>query len=183
VWHQRAAASGQTTGFGSYYGDIEVWWAVAATPLVAETVTVVTTVANSAFLIMELFGAIGINTTAPWDTNVSLPAISTNLNGGAPSTTEVTGVSTSNANDLILFFYFDSFGAFSISATGPITLSEIIGDTEVNAFSGIGIDAYIFGSAVSATLSGATLVGHRDSPAVDGPLDAWMLIADALRAV
>ena len=69
TWIKRAA-----TGGGS---DIEEWYAIAASPLVADTITVTQTSAN--FLEVVAFGWSGANTSSPFagspDTVVESPVI------------------------------------------------------------------------------------------------------------
>lgn len=183
-WGKRSGLSGNTgdgnPGEAAYYGDHEVWWAIAAAPLVAEVITV--TVGSAlGWIVLEAWGVVGADTIIPWDLDPSLPKYAANLNAIA-STTEVIGVSTANANDMALFFYMDVFGAFTISATGPLTFTRVVSDGEIQAFIGLGIDASIFESITSSPLSSATFVGHRNYPAGDGPLSGWIMIADALRA-
>lgn len=82
---------------GSPRGRIELWWAVASSALSSKTITVnVTGTYDDAALLV--FGVNGCNLTNPWDSNASLPKT-------ASSNAEMTftGISTSGANNLLLF--------------------------------------------------------------------------------
>ncbi len=177
-----SGASGNTINpsGSSYYGDAEVWWAIAPTPLAGATIDV-TVNSQLAFMTLIGGGVIGIDLSAPWDTDPSLPAYGLNFAAG-PAVTEVTGISTARAADVALFFYMDVFGAFLISATGPVTFNNLRQQGASNAFIGLAIDAAVFGSILSSQLMSATFTGHRNFPAGDGPIEGWILIADALRS-
>ena len=87
---------------GSVYLDTEVWWALASSPLNSASITVNMSGTGSVDdASIVAFGVSGANTSTPWDTNVALPALATSTASAIPT---VTGVSTSNANDLILGF-------------------------------------------------------------------------------
>ncbi len=181
TWAKRAGASGNTTNTpSSYYGDSEIWWAIATTPLAGATIDV-TVASQLGFITLIGGGVTGIDPAAPWDTDPSLPAYGLNFAAG-PALTTVTGISTARAADIALFFYMDVFGVDTISATGPVTLNKLAQQGANQSFIGLGIDAAVFGSILSAQLMGATFTGHRNFPAADMPIEGWVLIADALRA-
>lgn len=77
--------------------DIEVWTARASGILTSESITVTTTtnVDSAAFAVFGLQNCTGL------DANVSLPA----SNSATGTSGSVSGISTSNANDLLMLFY------------------------------------------------------------------------------
>jgi hypothetical protein len=82
--------------------DTEVWYAIASSPLNSASILVTLSGSTDDASIVA-FGVSGANTAAPWDTNVALPAVAKSTNNN-PSVPSVSGVSTSNANDMILGF-------------------------------------------------------------------------------
>lgn len=184
TWHLRTALGGNT-GDGNpgeqpdYWGDHEVWWALAPSP---GTVTVTVTVSSAlAWITLVGGGVIGANTLAPWDVNGSLPAHAFNFD--APkSTTQVSGVSTTAANTAPLFFYMDVAGVLSISTSSGQPFVKLASATIVNAFIGLGIDAYVFGYVAAAPLVSETFTGEVQFPSLPGQQSGWILIGDALRA-
>jgi hypothetical protein len=177
VWAKRSAVSGNTRlGF---YGDVEVWWALAPTPI---TVTInVTVVSATAWIILLAARFVGIHLGAPWDTNPSLPAIASNLVGAPAAQPQVSGFSTDAANGVALFFYDDYFGATTVSATGSIPLTFAVGFSLIQAFIGLGNDSEIFDAITTSPLVSATFTGHPTS-ALGAPINGWIVIADALQA-
>jgi hypothetical protein len=104
AWHQLAATSStKIVGWNGPIGtDTEVWWAVAPKALAADKITPhfsgrVDCVSYVAY------GVSGADTTNPWDSNTSLPAMAINVssNGLTPS---VSGVSTDAGNTLLFGF-------------------------------------------------------------------------------
>lgn len=93
TWHQRTDFSVSSNG-----GNIGVWWALASAPLSAVTITATTSASLDDYVLIA-FGVNGCNLTAPWDTNVSLPAAT----GGNASTWTNT-INTTQPHDLILCF-------------------------------------------------------------------------------
>jgi hypothetical protein len=176
VWTKRTAVSGITEH--SYYADVEIWWALAPSPLAGEVITIEVS-SQLGFLTAAAFGAFGANLSAPWDTNGSLPAVGNNLTG-APAHPTVSGVSTDQATDLILFF-FDEFSVTD-PLGGPPGFTVLIQEGAVNAFIDLSIESISCTDVVSATLSSVTLTGHVLSPGADNPIPSWIVIADALRA-
>lgn len=83
-------------GAANFYSN--VYYAIAPSPLSGTTITITqnNAMANSYFNIVE-FAVNGVNLAAPFDPNAVLPA-HVQLSTGAPT---VTGVSTTNANDLV----------------------------------------------------------------------------------
>lgn len=93
TWARRAQSNSGSAGISDY----ELWWALAPTALsaVAITVTFSGTYDDS---MLVAFGVHGCNTAAPFDPNASVPAVRSNDGSGG-----FTGISTTNANDLLIF--------------------------------------------------------------------------------
>jgi flagellin-like protein len=91
-----------STSFGSTSStpaatfDLEEWYAVAAAPLSSVSITATLSTSDTAATWVAVFGVSGADTAVPFDPSVSLPATSW---GATPSTT----MSTSNANDMLLY--------------------------------------------------------------------------------
>jgi hypothetical protein len=94
------------------YQDLEVWYAIAASPLTAKVITVNLS-GNTDDASLVGFGVSNANTVTPWDTNGALPATAIGNPGTTPT---ATGVSTTNPNDMILGFQGNGNGV-STSAT------------------------------------------------------------------
>ncbi len=156
------------------YQDAEVWWAVASSPL-ASTVITVTISGTTDDASLVAFGVSGANTASPWDPNISLPATAT----GSPSTTPtVNGVSTTNANDIILGFQGNgnNAGAFAVSETagaGFTLIQDVANNGAVNAD-----DASAEYQTVSSAQSGVTVAFGT----VMDTNNYWMMMADAIQA-
>ncbi len=179
IWTRRKRVTGlRTSGtfLGDAYADVEIWWAVSASPLTADPITVHIT-SELSFISATAFGVAGANTTTPWDTNVSLPASTSHLNGPGASPT-VSGVSTDSANTMVLFFYDTLSPSGIIIPAGPPGFSLVVFTEIVNAFIGLVISSASFKEIVAAPLVSVTLT----SPDVDPGLTSWVVIADALVA-
>jgi hypothetical protein len=144
---------------GNSVGE-EVWWALAATAQSAVTFTVNLsgTPTNSD---AGCFAINGANTSTPWDVNGSLPATGTASSASAPT---VTGVSTTNANTMLLGMYGTQTGSSS-SVGASYTLIQVGG-----SFGNIGQEQQV----VSGTQSSVTVswTGNHNS---------WNMIADAIQ--
>lgn len=81
-------------------GSMEIWWAVAPTVLSAVTFNVTYAAAVDDATVLA-FGVTGANTTAPFDSNASLPAKQSSAS--ASWTPGFTGISTTSANALLIF--------------------------------------------------------------------------------
>ena len=80
--------------------NLEEWYAISASALTSETITV--TLSASGYSTVSIFGISGANTAPPFDNHAGLPA-SSKVNSG--TTPRIAGISTSNANDMILSSY------------------------------------------------------------------------------
>ncbi len=156
------------------YQDTEVWWAIASSALSAKVITV-TLSGSTDDAALVAFGVSGANTASPWDPNVALPATAT----GNPATTPtVSGVSTSNANDMILGFQGNGNGAAVTSTSetagsGFTLIANINNNGAVNAD-----DAAAEYKIVSATQSSISVPFGTATTANN----YWMAIADAIQA-
>lgn len=118
-----------------------------------------------------VFGVSGANTTTPWDTSASLPALST----GASTTPSVTGVSTSNANDMILGLV--GAGSGLLNGTSTMTAGSGFTSTIAKANPG-GTLQQAEDKIVSATQSSVTI---NWGSALNSS-DDWSMIGDAIQA-
>jgi len=89
--------------------EVQLWYAVAASPLSACTITVT---ANGAWIVTGItaMGISGANTSTPFDPN----GASSGTAHGASSAPTVSGISTSNANDILI-------GGVVAAGSGPPT--------------------------------------------------------------
>lgn len=146
---------------------VELWWAYAPSPLTADVITA-NFVANDNTIITT-FAIAGANTSAPWDTNGSLPATNTDVTGSSTDPS-VSGVSTTASNIMALAMWGSGNNSNPIG-TAPSGFTEI---AHVNATSGTdweyGSSAYgVFTSALS---SATVTFGELE-------LD-WGMIVDAI---
>lgn len=107
TWQLRSRAS---NAFGANFRQtIEIWWAVAASALAAQVISVTSNITYDDAA-MVVFGVHGCNTANPWDANPSLPAQNT-----VASPPSVGPITTTNAND------FQIFAVGNLVGTGPGT--------------------------------------------------------------
>lgn len=155
-------------------GSLEMWWALATAPL---TATVITVAFAGAFddAGCVAFGVNGCNLAAPWDTNGSLPKIGSFPNAGPIS---VTGVSTTQTDDLVLF----SCGAMA----GPGSISLGGGFTDILQVSNSGgvlfCNQMSAGMAVTAAQSSITITTPFSINSFGAPTAGGEVIVDALTA-
>lgn len=105
--------------------NVEVWWAVASSPLVNESITVA--LAGAGFNTVTAFAVNGAKTSAPWDTNVALPVT---------GSSDPLSVSTTATNTFIFGTYRLSTG--NPTAASPFTAIKLNSDfmlTEYNIYS------------------------------------------------
>ena len=163
TWAQRAGYSRTNNNAGR----LEVWWALAASPLSAVTITVTLSGTTSQWGIIA-FAANGPTTGAPFDANVSLPGTAdpTTANGTSPV---CSSLSTSSATDLLFALYgaqSPSLAGIRATPTGFTLLSY-----------GSGFRASIGFKSVTSTQSGVTVTWGGNGGDV-----APMMIVDALTA-
>jgi hypothetical protein len=140
--------------------DFEVWEAEASSPLTGQAFAVTATTGGATGAILGAFGL--ANTTSPsspWDPSGSLPATTSDINGTG-SVPVVTGVSTSNTNDLILQFCGTANNIGQFSCTGQQNTGWSIATASasfLNSFVNYQIGSGVYYKTVSSTLSGVTL--------------------------
>lgn len=80
--------------------SLELWYAQTTQPVVSDSITITTSasVDDASFVVFE---ASKFDQTTPWDPNAGVPASATDTTGNSVTPT-VTGISTTNAADLIL---------------------------------------------------------------------------------
>ena len=139
-------------------GGMEVWWALAATPLIAQSMTIAFT-GSFDDASSVAYGVAGCYTSSPWDSNGSLPATASGFS--------ITGISTSQADDSLV--------SFVGSETGP---GNPFGFTTLVSTSTFG------GSLASAIITGYQNVSSTQSSisesAATGSFPAFIM--DALTA-
>jgi hypothetical protein len=154
------SSSGGTTAFqlrsahtdSSNNLDIEVWWAIASAPLSSITLTATFTGSVSAAQMVGI-GVNGCNLSAPWDSNVSLPAWNNNTNqtGGQPGIAPT--FSTDRADDLLIILQ---------AAAQEITIASITGYTlnaaDANPAGPNWTAVSVFSQGVSSPQSGVSQV-------------------------
>jgi hypothetical protein len=149
--------------------DAEVWWAVAPTPLSSETITVnfVTDVDDCAIV---AFGVSGADTSAPWDTNSTIPVYVENTS--TSSATELS-LSTTNPNDLAIVLYANSNGSnpSGVVPSGAITIGEASNSGGTNY-----AVTYVMGLATDSPLNNETMGWSSNNP-------GYFLIGDALKGL
>ncbi len=126
------SASLGSTSSNSVTFDAEEWYAVASSPLSSASVTATLSSSDSAATWIAVLGVSGGNTASPFDSSLSLPATSS---GTSPSAT----ISTSNANDMLLYGCAANAGGIAAgftsiySNTYPPDQNEYVGYEAVSA--------------------------------------------------
>lgn len=143
------------------FREVQLWWAVAPSPLSSVTISTAAP-ANWALTGISAWGISGANTTTPFDANVSLPATA----HGTSIPPTVSGVSTTNANDMLICGVVGS-GSGPPSAAGGFTL--------------------VWGSSVLPVVAGEydVVSSAQSSRSVTFPISAtgsWAILADAIQA-
>lgn len=102
TWTHRTGAA---TAFlsGGAWSNLDEWYAVTSSPLSACNVTVTAAGGAVAFQRITYFAFTGINSSTPFDSNASLPAI-TPESSGTYTTLTTTGISTTNASTCMFSF-------------------------------------------------------------------------------
>ncbi len=150
---------------------LEIWWALAPTPLPPATVTVTYAINIIDDNVLVIFGVFGCYTANPWDDG-PLPS----TNGTVSTSPSCTGVNTFEQNDLLLAFMG------SINDTAGDRTNVPTGFTQVAGAGGGGGGAHaqcsVASKLVSARQSGVTVSwGSMTSP-VDPVLLVHALTAD-----
>jgi hypothetical protein len=149
---------------------MEIWWAYSSGILSADSITVNYNNPSNAVVTVLVFGVNGADTSAPWDTNVSLPAsVTTGTN-----TPSVSGVSTTAGNTMLLGIYgSNSVGVAPTAAGSTFTII----DDSFQAFSGQGSGAAAEYKVVSASQSSVSVAFAATSGSAGGTM-----LADAIKA-
>ncbi len=155
--------------------DGEVWYAIAPNVLNNDSINVTFnisgTVDDASLLVIAVANA---STTSPWDSDTSLPAINTSTTVSIPN---VSGVSTSNANDMLLGFHF-SGGASGSAVSHQYAGSgfTLINDsTNYNGYNSVAASAE--NKTVNTTQSNISVSFGNTSASGT----RWIMVADALR--
>ena len=151
TWHRRASA----TNTAITNEEVEVWWAVVPTESATTiTVTYAASVRTAVLRAVEVHGA---NTTTPWDTNASLPAIA----DGTATSNQVTGVTTTATNTLLMGFLSSAVNVSPYASAGQGWTA--IGQTAVGSagevFNGVAYQALsgqVYNSAQNAWVGSAS---------------------------
>lgn len=107
--------------------DMEIWWAHAPSALTGDTITVTTANTSTNALAgltddscFVAFGISGANFTSPFDTNVSIPASGADPSqGNSTMTRQVTGISTTSVDTMLISAMANSFNQTGTSITSP----------------------------------------------------------------
>jgi hypothetical protein len=167
-----------------------MWWANAATPLTAASVTITYNApAHSTFVNIHQFAVSGLaNSASPWDVNGSLPASAGVFVPAAAQVIQVPGVSTTNANDFLLWTCFGNIhtgGAAGSNCDWPLYVGaqgwlNISAFYQQNIFTAFFDNSSIWQLPVLATQSSATFTAL--DPAVSANVN-WIASVDALVCV
>jgi hypothetical protein len=126
------------------------------------TLTVTMTYAHN--YVVQAFGIIGANTANPFDAHSGLPYQNSNTGSSVPT---VTGVSTSNANDMILGLEGQSSGTAQTAGAGFTAPSALLQNAN-----GEGNNAEY--EIVTSTQSGASV-------SFNNSVSTWVMIVDAVQ--
>jgi hypothetical protein len=153
--------------------SVDEFWAYSAAPLTADNITWTYGAGTLSFSLGVAFGVPGVSSTlAPFDTNVSLPGINSNVNPGF-SQTQVT-LSTDNAADLIFASCTSQTGGGLCSTTGLDGWTQIAGGgfTSING----NLQTHLYYKRVTS-LQSATVEDVGGS--ANSSVHDWLAIGDA----
>jgi hypothetical protein len=164
---QRSASDGNSSNGNAFQG-LEVWWAVATTALTSAVFTVHSNIATDDMVIVA-FGVSGVgSTSAPWDPNASLTVA--NINTSTVATTQTSkSTSTTNADDLIVWFSCDTNG---VAPAAPTGFSAV--ESATNALGTLEVSLGVHTKSVSATQTSQTYTSSSSA--------SWVVVMDALTA-
>ncbi len=118
TWAKRSAKAFNTIQ------DEEIWWALSTGALTSDAISVTFTGGPSSARVTA-FGVNGANTTTPWDTNASLPAITNVTSANSIGLM----ISTTNANCMLIgFLYGTGVGTGIVRPTGFTALEAFSGN-------------------------------------------------------
>jgi hypothetical protein len=157
------------TGAANAYNTLEIWYAVAASPLSSVVVTVnLSGACDDA--VLQGFGVNGVNTSTPADSNSSLAVVTTFPGFGG--TTGCTGVSTTNANTFMILAY-ETVSNFDGGPISGMTALNWVNNGGGSNNCSLGVAYQIY----SSTQSSISLLGTAA-----GGGNGWIAIAVALQA-
>jgi hypothetical protein len=102
---------------GTLKNVIEVWWAVAPTAA-TRTITANFSGVCSDDAMLWVFGVNGADTSNPWDTNVSLPSITTDVTGNF--TSQLSTAFSTNGGDRFVFAFGSNNGSSVFNLTNTL---------------------------------------------------------------
>jgi hypothetical protein len=167
TWNERSSSPVQE---GSSE-EVDEWWAVAPSPLSSDTISVGESGSSSHETVAIAIAISGANTTNPFD-----PANSGNpyTNTGSSGTPSVSGVSTSNANDMIIALAgYSGTSTNETAASGYTLVASQTNNTSTPAW---GAAEYKIVASMQSSASatwGTTISGS----------DNWAMIVDAVRQI
>jgi hypothetical protein len=157
---------GPTFSFGSS-SAVERWWA-PATASFTGVIGLTWSTSLSANAVLSAFGVAGVfNTASPWDTNVGLPYANSSASAIQPT---VTGINTSQANDLLLAVE----GGVGNTLGGTPTGYTLIAGISANLGAGLYEQSDAF-EAVTSIQASASCVWS-------GAPSNWVAVVDAVTA-
>jgi hypothetical protein len=180
TWHLRTATTSpamqQYADEGVNATDMEIWWAHAPAQLSSDTI--VPTLSGTTDCISYVaFGVNGANTATPWDTNGSLPTIASSASG--VSTPSVSGISTAEANTMILgFMGTGSYGSDDDAA--PFVDGSGYTSIDSSLFGACAFAASTFAEYELVSSAQSNIPAELGAPLTSG--DGWFMIGDAIQA-
>jgi len=173
--------------FGNCYVDVEIWYAIASGLLASQTFTVTYTgiSAGQGYVQFLIFAISGANLSTPFDPNGSLTGVNQNTTGqpGTPTHPSITGLSTSNAPDMLLFTCFiNQVTAFGGSCDLPIGSVSGAWTRVVSAYNQNIFTAFFANSAVWEQNVSILQLGVTFEVLAGGVTDTdWVLMGDAVQ--
>jgi hypothetical protein len=171
TFQKRASIVATVVNGGSYKVSEEEWYAIANLALSNDMITVNVAEANSSVTVIA-FGVSGANTSAPFDSNPSIPAKATGTTIGNIQGT----ISTSNAYDLVV-------GGAAMASNAPLAG---YGYTTIRSDQGLGalVDPIAEYQAVCAPEAnyGVSFAGQASigGGAYYSSVETWDIIGDAI---
>ena len=159
----------------SWSSTYDVWWAYAAAQLTATTISISLSSGNTDGATAEVFAVSGVHSsrfaTGGWDDNVGLPISATVPTPGSSSVPAITGINTTNLNDLVFVDWVTSLANIAGSgAPSGFTRVDTIFHNDFDNASSQAIDEQAFSSAQSSLSVTSTVAGNS----------WWGVIADAM---
>jgi len=154
-WHARSTLQ-EVAAAGGYSFFTEIFYAVAASPLSSDSITITWNSAPTHYAVLQVFGVSGANTASPFDPHAGLPNFAT----GAYAS-----VTTSNANDFIYGFEATAVTASPTAGSGFTGIESGVGGAFASEY-----------KTVSAAQAGLSMTYSNAASDTDG---AW---GDAIEA-